>query len=199
MVSYLRSCHIRYNYIVNFNLTKMKFATQKTLINKNILKSILFLSFVLICIALTVTVMQGDVSADVKGSGLFSGDSSDDSIFGGYKGYFKTVSTLIIVIALIVGTAYVIKKKYGVSTNLGRSTRLMQIVDQTSMGVKKSLFLVKVPGKHLVLGVTNENIGLITEIANEDITVGKSSIGGADSVNKKEFLDIIKKSMSERK
>ena len=62
--------------------------------------------------------------------------------------------------------------------------------------------MVKVPGKHLILGVTNDNIGLITEIANEDIDVGRSSssIGGADdSVNKKEFLDIIKKSISERK
>ena len=177
----------------------MKFVPQKALINKNILNSIFPMMFVLISFALTVTIMQGDVSADVKGSGLFNGDSNEDSVFGGYKGYFKTISTLLIVIALVVVTVYVLKKKYGVSTNLGRSRRLIQIVDHTPMGVKKSLFLVKVPGKHLVLGVTNDNIGLITEVANEDIAVDKSSIGGADNVNKKEFLDIIKKSMSERK
>lgn len=177
----------------------MMFATQKPLINKNILKPILLLSFVLICFALTVTVIQADVFADAKGSGLFNGDSNDDSVFGGYKGYFKTISTLIIVIALILVTVYVIKKKYGVSTNLGRSKRMIQVVDHTPMGVKKSLYLVKVPGKHLILGVTNDNIGLITEIENEYITAGNSSIGGDDSANKKEFLDIIKKSMSERK
>ncbi len=177
----------------------MKIATPKSLINNNNLNLIFSLAFVLICFVLTVTVMQGDVFADTKGSGLFNGDSNEDSIFGGYKGYFKTISTLLIVIALVVVTVYVLKKKYGVSTNLGRSRRLIQLIDQTPMGVKKSLFLVKVPGKHLVLGVTNDNIGLITEIANEDIAVDKSSIGGADSVNKKEFLDIIKKSMSERK
>ncbi len=177
----------------------MKIATPKSLINKNILNSVFPLVIILISFVLTVTVMQGDVSADVKGSGLFNGDSNENSVFGGYKGYFKTISTLLIVIALVVATVYVIKKKYGVSTNIGRSRKLIQIVDHTPMGVKKSLFLVKVPGKHLVLGVTNDNIGLITELANEDIADSKSSIGGADNVNKEEFLDIIKKSMSERK
>ncbi len=176
----------------------MKISTQQTLINKNILNSILCMVFVLICFTLAVSVMQSDVFAETEGSGLFSGDSNEDSIFGEYKGYTKTICTLIIVIALIVVSAYVIKRKYGVSTNFGRSGKLIQIVDQTPMGVKKSLFLVKVPGKHLVLGVTNENIGLITDIANEDMPVSKSSVGGAD-VNKKEFLDIINKSMSERK
>ncbi len=175
----------------------MKFTTQKALINKNNLNSILFLAFVLICSVLTVTMMQGDVFADVKGSGLFNGDSNEDSVFGGYKGYTKTISTLLIVIALIIATVYVLKKKYGVRANIGRSRKLIQIVDHTPMGVKKSLFLVKVPGKHLILGVTNDNIGLITEIANEDIAVGMGSTGD-DSVNKKEFLEIIKKSISEK-
>ena len=87
--------------------------------------------------------MPGDVFADVKGSGLFNSDSNEDSIFGGYKGYTKTISTLLIVIALIVATVYVIKKKYGVSTNFGRSRKLIQIVDHTPMGVKKSLFWLK--------------------------------------------------------
>jgi flagellar biosynthetic protein FliO len=181
----------------------MKIAAQKALINKNILNSLLFLAFALICLTLAVSVMPGDIFADVKGSGLFNSDSNEDSIFGGYKGYTKTISTLLIVIALIIGTVYVLKKKYGVSANLGRSRKMIQIVDQTPMGVKKSLFLVKVPGKHLILGVTNDNIGLITEIENEEIAKKDIAIGGgstgADSVNKKEFIDIIKKSISERK
>ncbi len=175
----------------------MKIAIPKSLINNNNLNSIFYLVFILFCFVLTATAMSADVFADIKDPGLFNSDSSENSIFGGYKGYFKTVSTLLIVIALIVATVYVIKKKFGVSTNFGRSRRLIQIVDHTPIGVKKSLFLVKVPGKHLVLGVTNDNIGLITDIANEDIVDNKSAIGG-DSVNKKEFLDIIKKSMSVR-
>jgi flagellar protein FliO/FliZ len=148
------------------------------------------------CFVLTVTVLQGEVFADAKESGWLNSDSNKDSVFGGYEGYTRVISTLLIVIALIIATVYVLKKKYGVRTNLGRSRKLIQIVDHAPMGVKKSVFLVKVPGKHLLLGVTNDNIGLLTEVANEDVAVGRS---GDDGVNKKEFLSLIKKSISERR
>ncbi len=177
----------------------MMFTTQKTLINKNYLKSVLVFAIILMCFVLTVTVQQGDVLADAKGSGLFNDDSNKDSSLGGYDGYTRVVSTLLVVIALIIATVYILKKKYGIRTGLGRSSKFIQVIDQAPMGVKKSVFLVKVPGKHLLLGVTNDNIGLITEIAIEDIAVGKDSTGGDDRVNKKEFLDLIKKSMSERR
>lgn len=177
----------------------MMFATQRTLINKSFLKSVLAFAFVLMCFVLTVTVQQVDVFADAKESGLFNSDSNKDSAFGGYEGYTRVVSTLLLVIALIIATVYVLKKKYGVRTNLGRSSKLIQVIDHASMGVKKSVFLVKVPGKHLLLGVTNDNIGLLTEVSNDDIALGKSGAGGDDRVNKKEFLDIIKKSISERR
>lgn len=171
----------------------------KTLINRNHLKSVLLLTVILICLVLTLTILQGDVFAESNGSGLFKGDSNKDSVFGGYEGYTKTISTLLIVIALILATVYVLKRKYGINTNSGRSGKLIQIVDHTPLGVKKSVFLIKVPGKHLLLGVTNDNIGLITEVSNEDLAVGKDSTGGDDSVNKKEFLNLIKKSISEHR
>jgi len=177
----------------------MDIATPKNMFNKNNLKSVLVFTFVLICFVLTVTVLQGDIFADAKASGLFNEDSKKDSVFGGYEGYTRTISTLLIVIALIVATVYVLKNKYGVRTNLGRSRKMIQVVDQVPMGVKKSVFLVKVPGKHVLLGVTNDNIGLITEIANEDIAIGNGNTGGDDTVNKKEFLSLIKKSISERR
>jgi flagellar protein FliO/FliZ len=172
------------------------FTTQKTLINKNYLKLVLLFVFVLVCFVLTVTVLQGEVFAGTKESGWLNGDSNKDSVFGGYDGYTRVISTLLIVIALIIATVYVLKKKYGVRTNLGRSRKLIQIVDHTPMGVKKSVFLVKVPGKHLLLGVTNDNIGLLAEVANEDVAVGR---GDDDGVNKKEFLSLVKKSISERR
>ena len=96
-------------------------------------------------------------------------------------------------IALIIATVYVLKKKYGVRTNIRGKRRLIQIVDHTPMGVKKSVSLVKVPGKHLLLGLTNDRIELITEIANEDIA------DDSEPVNKKEFLNLVKKSIAERK
>jgi flagellar biosynthetic protein FliO len=177
----------------------MDITTSQKMFNKNNLKSVLVFTFVLMCFVLTVTVLQGDVFADAKGSGLFNSDSKEDAVVGGYEGYTRTISTLLIVIALIVATVYVLKNKYGVRTNLGRSRKMIQVVDQVPMGVKKSVFLVKVPGKHVLLGVSNDNIGLITEIANEDIAIGNGNTGGDDTVNKKQFLSLIKKSISERR
>ena len=167
---------------------------QMTMANKTYLKSILIFMLVLMCFVLTLIILQGDVFADDKGAGWLNGDSAEGSSFGGFDGYTRVISTLLIVVALIIGTVYILKKKYGVQANIGRNKKLIQIIDHAPMGVKKSVFLVKVPGKHLLLGVTNDKIGLITEVENEDMNDGNDS-----SVNKKEFLNLIKKSISERK
>ena len=167
---------------------------QKIMTNKKYLKSILIFVSVLVCFSVTLIIQQGDVFAGDKGAGWLNADTAEGSSFGGFDGYTRVISTLLIVVALIIGTVYVLKKKYGVQANIGRNKKLIQIIDHAPMGVKKSVFLVKVPGKHLLLGVTNDKIGLITEVANEDMDDGNDS-----SVNKKDFLNLIKKSISERK
>jgi flagellar biosynthetic protein FliO len=138
-------------------------------------------------------VLHRDVYAGAKETGILNGDSVKGSTFDGYKEYTRVISTLLIVIALIIATAYVLKKKYGVRANIRGKGRLIQVVDHTPMGMKKSVSLVKVPGKHLLLGLTNDRIELITEIADEDIA------DGSEPVNKKEFLNLVKKSIAERK
>ena len=60
------------------------------------------------------------------------------------------------------------------------------------MGAKKSMFLVKVPGKHILVGVTNDKINLITEIANEDVNNLESAT--TENINGSDFLSLMKKS-----
>lgn len=164
---------------------------EKTLSKKTYLKTVLIIVLILACFVLTVTAVQGDVLAEDKGTERLNGSSARISFLDGYGGYTRTIVILLVVIALIIATAYVLSSKYGVRTNMGRNKKYIQIVDHTPMGVKKSVFLVKVPGKHLLLGVTNDRIELLTEIANEDIP--DSTV---DDVNKKEFLNLVKKSIS---
>ncbi|MGR3301040.1 MAG: flagellar biosynthetic protein FliO [Candidatus Scalindua sp.] len=142
---------------------------------------------------MTSEVLQRDVYAGAKETGILNGDSVEGSTFVGYKEYTRVISTLFIVIALIIATFYVLRKKYGIRANIGRNRKLIQVVDHAPMGVKKSITLVKVPGKHILLGLTNDRIELITEIANEDIA------DGSEPVNKKQFLNLVKKSIAERK
>jgi len=167
---------------------------KKIMTNKKYLKSIFIVVSVLMYFSLTFIILQGDVFAGDKGAGWFNGDSSEGTSFGGFDGYTRLISTLLVVVALIIGTVFILKKKYGVQANIGRNKKFIQIIDHAPMGVKKSVFLVKVPGKHILLGVTNDKIELITEVANEDMDEGNDG-----SVNKKEFLNLIKKSILERK
>jgi flagellar biosynthetic protein FliO len=167
---------------------------QKIMTNKKYLKSILIFVPVLAYFSLVFIISQGDVFAGDKEAGWLNGDSAEGSSLGGFDGYTRVISTLLVVVALIIGTVYILKKKYGAQANIGRNKKLIQIIDHAPMGVKKSIFLVKVPGKHILLGVTNDKIELITEVANEYMDEGNDS-----SVNKKDFLNLIKKSISERK
>ncbi len=165
----------------------------KTMSKPPCIRSILIFTLVIMCFVMTFEVLHRDVYAGAKETGILNGDSVKGSTFDGYKEYTRVISTLLIVIALIIATAYVLKKKYGLRTNIRGKGRLIQIVDHAPMGMKKSVSLVKVPGKHLLLGLTNDRIELITEIANEHIA------GNSEPVNKSEFMDLVKKSISERK
>ncbi|MFQ5685863.1 MAG: flagellar biosynthetic protein FliO [Candidatus Scalindua sp.] len=165
----------------------------KTILKATYLRSILIFALVIMCFVMTSELQHWDVYAGAKETGIMNGDSVKGSFFEGYKEYTRVISTLLVVIALIIATAYVLKKKYGVRANIRGNRRLIQVVDHAPMGMKKSVSLVKVPGKHLLLGLTNDRIELITEIANGDIA------GGSEPANKKEFMDLVKKSISERK
>ena len=70
------------------------------------------------CFVMTFEVLHRDVYAGAKETGILNGDSVKGSPFVGYKEYTRVISTLLVVIALIIATAYVLKKKYGVRTNI---------------------------------------------------------------------------------
>ena len=165
----------------------------RTISKKPCLRSILIITLLIMCFVMTFEVLHRDVYAGAKETGILNGDSVKGSPFVGYKEYTRVISTLLVVIALIIATFYVLRKKFGVRANIGRRGKLIQVVDHTPMGMKKSVTLVKVPGKHLLLGLTSDRIELITEIADEDIA------DSSEPVNKKEFLNLVKKSIAERK
>ncbi len=185
------SC-IKYNLVILI-LKKIICNMPKAMSKPPCLRSILIFTFLIMCFVMTFEVLHRDVYAGAKETGILNGSSVKGSSFDGYKEYSRVISTLLVVIALIIATVYVLKKKYGVRVNIRGNRRLIQVVDHAPMGMKKSVSLVKVPGKHLLLGLTNDRIELITEIADEDIA------DGSEPVNKKEFLNLVKKSISERK
>ena len=72
----------------------------------------------------------------------------------------KMVASLGVVLAFILLLLYGIKKMAGqrMSTTGGKR---IQVLESHYMGVKKTLSLVRVPGKVLVLGISGDRINLL--------------------------------------
>ena len=115
------------------------------------------------------------------------------------KGAFAKMGLFLLVLGVI---AWVLKnaKKLGTDANrpgwlgtlkrlakngLGKEPHLIQILSTQYLGPKKSLMVVKISGKTLVLGVTHESIHLITQISGADDTP-------EDSEDLTEFKEILK-------
>ncbi len=78
--------------------------------------------------------------------------------------FFALIIVLISLLLLFYLFKKAIKKYYHNSGG-----RLIQVLDTSFLGVKKNISLVKVPGAVLVLGITNDNISLLTRIDSKDI------------------------------
>lgn len=79
-----------------------------------------------------------------------------------YLSYLK----IIIVLALVIGVIYLIfhflKKALKIKNNAGENA---YVITSQSLGPGKWIQVVLVHGKYLILGVTNDNINLISEIS----------------------------------
>lgn len=93
----------------------------------------------------------------------------------------------LVLIAIIVGI-FLLRKKLGMKTGMTGRKRYIHVVESVSLGSKKSVHLIKVPGKVLLIGVTNERIQSLSEITEKDIVdsiVSESKSG--------EFFSIFKR------
>ena len=81
----------------------------------------------------------------------------------------KMVGVLVLVLGLLMGLLYLMRK---LSPRLSRRTaagREMDLLAQYPLGPKKILAVVRVGGQLLLLGVTETNINLLTEITDPEI------------------------------
>ena len=75
--------------------------------------------------------------------------------------YIKIIFVLIIIIGIIYFIAHFLKK-YVYKT--GQAGQAVDIVISQSLGPGKWIQVVNIGGKFLILGVTNDNISLLTEV-----------------------------------
>ena len=82
------------------------------------------------------------------------------------SGAFQMLTALGIVLGGLLLIFYFMKRYLRRDVG-GSSGQLIQVIASQYIGVKKSIALVKVPGTILVIGVSNDNISMLTKIEDQ--------------------------------
>ena len=79
--------------------------------------------------------------------------------------FFKMLAALAIVIAMMIGTAYVLKKYFYRSPETINGNPMINILSSRYLGPKNSILLVDVLGQVMVLGVSTTQISTLGTIS----------------------------------
>ncbi len=106
----------------------------------------------------------------------------------------KLLKSTGIIVVIIIVVLYLLRKKLGIKTSINKRKRYVHIIDSASLGSKKYIHLIKIPGKVLLIGATNERIQSLSEITEKEIV---------ESIDiepqKTEFMSLFKRACMERK
>jgi flagellar protein FliO/FliZ len=84
------------------------------------------------------------------------------------SGAFQMLTALGIVLGGLLVVFYFLKRYLKRDVG-GSSGQLIQVIASQYIGIKKNIALIKVPGTILVVGVSNDNISMLTKIEDKEI------------------------------
>jgi len=124
----------------------------------------------------TVPTTLGDLSSSPMPSdtddntGEYLGYENDkfpeQSVFGVLA---RLVLSMVAIVALIYGTVSVLRHFAKRGTVRPENERLVQVIDRTSLDAKRSIYIVKVIDRLMILGVGGENVSVLGEIKDESV------------------------------
>jgi len=94
----------------------------------------------------------------------------------------KMLTFLFLVVGGSLTLLYV--KRLATRRDQGRpKEKLIRVLGNSSLGVKKSISMVEIPGAVLVLGITADNVSLLSKIEDEETLRKLKSIGDEKPVS----------------
>ncbi|MDR2800848.1 MAG: flagellar biosynthetic protein FliO [Desulfovibrio sp.] len=85
-----------------------------------------------------------------------------------WRGYFEALALLCLLVALLWGLLWLIRKR-GIAPGLFTSQGdMLRVENRLSLGPKKWILAIRCLDRHLIVGVTDQNISLLTEIFCEE-------------------------------
>ncbi len=133
-----------------------------------------------------------------QSEGSFLDTSETEKSFTGQAfspGITRAIQSTAIVIILIVGTVYFLRKKFGITKAGGK--KHMHVVESVPVGAKRFLLLVKIPGKLLVVGMANDHINPLSEITDKEVVDSVSP--PSDSPKTGDFTSLMKRVYPEKR
>lgn len=139
-------------------------------------KSIIIVSLIILgAICGVVMINVGTVSADMPANGTVeqgvAATQTEQSSFSGASAWgplVKMLSALILVIFCAYGALWLLKRTMNRNRGArGRQARL-EVIDSTFVAPKKSVSLVKVGDRSVLVGVTDQQISVLTELSCEE-------------------------------
>ena len=95
---------------------------------------------------------------------------------------FTTSIKMLSALGIVLGGMFVLfyfMKRYLKRNAIGSTGKLIKVLASSYIGVKKSIALVEVPGAVLVVGITHDNISLLSKIEDKD-TLDNFKVQGVD-------------------
>lgn len=81
---------------------------------------------------------------------------------------FKLIISMILIVGLIYLSMYLIKKVNNRATGGGIVGDTIKVIGRTFISPKQSLYLVKIGQRYAILGATESNINMITELNEQE-------------------------------
>ena len=126
-------------------------------------------------------------NAEPVGKSLYNGGSLALSTF-------KMISALVVVLVCIYLGVYFLKKLMGRRSAANGKNNLLEVLETTYVGPKKTVSLVRVAGRSVLIGVTDSQISILTELDAGET----SAITAAAVENESEGFDRLLKTACDR-
>ena len=102
---------------------------------------------------------------------------------------FSNAFQMLIALGIVLGgllLLFWVAKRYLKKNPGGSNQQLIKVIANQYVGIKKNIALIQVPGSVLVVGLTNDNISLLTKIEDQQIL---ETIRPENSVAEPSFSD----------
>ncbi len=76
----------------------------------------------------------------------------------------KMISALLLVLGLILGSAFLFKRYFGSRLGRWKNAPLIQVLSTTYLGPKREVSIIEVGDQYLVVGVTPYQISLLSQL-----------------------------------